>query len=154
MGILRTYKDMIYWVIRIMFFAVAGFVVDLAIRRIVKQKKDKSFVLIGIIAAEAMLVWLLNHDFTSMAYRSYDPIFLVSILFLLYSMAVGVWLVIRPESKKEERLMGALVCLVVFFTSVGSNNQVFPSMNNLFWIAPYILWQSVKFLKFSAIIHI
>ena len=67
------------------------------------------------------------------------------ILFLMLTMLVGAVRFFHPESTEQEKLISAMVVLVVLLTSLGSNNRVFPSMNNLFVAAPYTLWQCWRF---------
>ena len=42
--------------------------------------------------------------------------------------------------------MGGMIILIVLLTSIGSNNDVYPSRNNLFLVAPVVFWQTAVFL--------
>lgn len=99
--------------------------------------------LLGIV----MLGWLYFREFCSPAYYSYDSILRPGILFLMLAMLIAVIRIFYPKCPKEEKLISGLVLLTVLITSIGSNNGVYPSMNNLFIAAPYVLWYSWRFLR-------
>lgn len=46
-----------------------------------------------------------------------------------------------PSAPGEEKLLSGLIFLIVLITSLGSNNKLYPSMNNLFLALPYMYWQ-------------
>lgn len=97
-----------------------------------------------------MLVWLYVRGFCSLDFLwdgpiSYGPMLRPGVLFLMLTMFVGVVCFLNPGSSESEKLIGAMVVLVVLLTSLGSNNKVYPSMNNLFVAAPYTLWQCWRF---------
>jgi len=100
----------------------------------------------------AMVVWLYGAGFCSVDFLyngaiSYGPILRPGILFLMLSMLIGLIRFFQKNSSPEEKFISAAIVLVLFITSLGSNNGVMPSMNNLFLAAPYTLWQSWRFLR-------
>lgn len=103
----------------------------------------------------AMLVWLYGNGFCSLDFLrdgpvSYGPMLRPGILFLMLTLLAGTVRLFHKDSSEEERLIAAMVVLVVLLTSLGSNNRVYPSMNNLFLAAPYTLWQCWRFCRFAA----
>ncbi|MCM1217485.1 MAG: hypothetical protein NC331_01360 [Lachnospiraceae bacterium] len=106
-------------------------------------------ILWGVVSA-IMLAWLYLNGFCSLDFLrdgpiSYGPMLRPGILFLMLTMLTGVVSFLNPKSPKQEKLIGVMVVLVVLLTSLGSNNRVYPSMNNLFVAAPYTLWQCWRF---------
>jgi hypothetical protein len=95
----------------------------------------------------AMLVWLYRRGFCSFAFYSYDSILRPGILFLMLTMLTALIRILHPGAAKEEKLLSGLLLLVVLLTSIGSNNGVYPSMNNLFLAAPYTLWEAYRFFR-------
>ena len=65
---------------------------------------------------------------------------------MMLTMLIAAIRVFHPRSKKEDRLLGTMLILVILLTSIGSNNRTFSSMNNLFIAAPYTLQACWKFL--------
>lgn len=95
----------------------------------------------------AMLGWLYLRGFCSLYFYSYDPILRPGVLFLMLTMLIAVLRIFHPKCAKEEKLISGLLLLVILLTSIGSNNGIYPSLNNLFVAAPYTLWQSWRFFR-------
>ncbi len=158
MGVVGTYVQNLYWVIRIVVIVIVGMVVcgiaDSIARhcRIVSMhawcKKllqwGSRIFCVGL--AFAMLYWLYMRGFCSFYFYSYDPIRRPAILFMMLTMLIALVRIFHPKAPKEEKLISGFILLVVLLTSIGSNNEVYPSMNNLFLAAPYTLWQSWRFI--------
>lgn len=167
-ALIHTYADNLYWVIRILLIVLAGMVgcgilrwlgkvCKLFVKNVGAQKTlDKCcYVLCVAICAAlaaAMLVWLYVYanggdGFCSWAFYSYDSMLRPGILFLMLTMFIALVKILERNGRKEEKLIAGMILLVVLLTSIGSNNGVFPSLNNLFVAAPYTLWQCWLFLK-------
>ncbi len=168
MGVVGTYLDNLYWVIRILVIVLAGMVTCGILRwfgdkcALLAKKEDAKKVLdrcchavcaaVCAALALAMLVWLYVYanggdGFCSFAFYSYDSMLRPGILFLMLTMFIVVVKIFQPKCRKEEKLIAGMILLVVLLTSIGSNNGVFPSLNNLFVAAPYTLWQCWLFLR-------
>lgn len=96
----------------------------------------------------AMLWWLYHREFCSLLYYSYDSMLRPGVLFLMLTMLIGVIRIFHRNSPKEEKLISGMLILVIFLTSLGSNNNVYPSLNNLFVAAPYTFWESWRFIRY------
>ena len=96
----------------------------------------------------AMLWWLYHRKFCSFLFYTYDSMLRPGILFLMLAMLIGVARIFHRSSPKEEKLVSGMVILVILLTSLGSNNNVYPSLNNLFIAAPYTLWESWRFVRY------
>ena len=93
------------------------------------------------------LWWLYAREFCSLYFYSYDPIYRPGTIFLMLTMFIAVVRIFHPQSPREEKLLGGMLILIILLTSIGSNNGVYPSMNNLFLAAPYTLWESWRFIR-------
>jgi len=102
--------------------------------------------ILWVAVSAAMLWWLYKRQFCSMIFYSYDSIRRPCILFLTLTMLIGAIRIFHRGSPKEEKLLSGMLILVIFLTSLGSNNRTFPSWNNLFVAAPYTLWEVWRFL--------
>lgn len=101
--------------------------------------------------AVTMVCWLYYRGFSSsMEFWHYGAILRPGVLFLMLAMGMAVIQIFRPGCSREEKLISSLVVLVILLTSLGSNNKVYPSLNNLFVAAPYVLTVSWKFLEWGA----
>lgn len=159
-GLIGPYRENLYWVVRIFVIVLIGTVGFAALRWILRRcgagrGEDSSgsrlaWRIAGIGAcslAVLMLVWLYYRGFCSLEFYSYGAILRPGILFLMLTMGIAVIRIFYPKSTLEERLISGLVLLVVLLTSLGSNNGVYPSLNNLFVAAPYTLWHCQIFIQ-------
>ncbi len=165
-GIIDPYRENLYWLVRIGAIAFAGTVGFTLIKWLqrccarigagagaaetsgVRQDGGLVWKIVWILArtgacalAVLMLAWLYYRGFCSLEFYSYGSILRPGILFLMLTMGIAFLRIFYPGSSPEERLLGGMVLLVVPLTSLGSNNNVYPSLNNLFVAGPYTLWQ-------------
>lgn len=176
MGVVLTYWQNLYWVLRICVIVIAGlamFGVCTWIGRTAKAKTllgasvtnefttRKPGVVCRMLSGKAlevlcyvgttgvagcMIAWLYLRHFCSMKFYSYDSMLRPGVLFLMLAMLFGVICIFDKNSKKEEKLLAGILILVILLTSLGSNNEVYPSLNNLFLVAPFTLWESWKLI--------
>ena len=167
-GIILIYVENMYWVIRMAVIAVGGAVLFVAVG-ILEDRFPGSKVIrvtgrmLGVLIGAAMLGWLYRSNliqyfglgdagkeytgFTSLLFYSYDSMLRPGILFLMLTMFIALIRIFHPNCSKEEKLISGMVLLVVFLTSIGSNNGIYPSLNNLFLAGPYTLWQCRNFMR-------
>lgn len=159
MGVVGAYVENLYWVVRIAIVVAGGTLMLTLVRTFCERLSGKlsgglwqicyraaQGLWIGV--SGVVLLWLYYRKFCSFHFFSYDSMWRPGVLFLMLAMFIAVIHIFRKKSKKEEKLIGGLVLLVVLLTSIGSNNGVYPSMNNLFIAAPYTLYESWKFARY------
>lgn len=159
MGMVEAYVGHLYWVVRIGFFMLVGMVACAIVgflRKYVKAVAGNLRISIFlayacyvgcILLAIFTVVWLYYQKFCSFLFFSYDSMLNPAIFFLMLSMLIGCVRVLQKDVPKEEKLISGMVVLVILLTSIGSNNRVYPSINNLFVAAPYTFWQCSKFVS-------
>lgn len=155
-AVLDSYRINMYWVVRIGAILLAGmlvFAIPGLLRRWRKGSErslkwvSEGAQLFCILLGAAMVVWLYRRKFCIMDFTDYDSMLRPGILFLMLTMLIGAIRIFHPQSRREEKLISGMVILVILLTSLGSNNGVYPSLNNLFLAAPYTLWESWRFLR-------
>ncbi|MCM1191771.1 MAG: hypothetical protein NC123_05770 [Butyrivibrio sp.] len=156
-NILKDYTQNLYWVIRIVFFPAVGVALSAAAGLI----KGKAAVLVRrgvqavcVILSVAMAGWLYYRGadgqktpFCTLDFCEYASMWRPALLFLMLTLFIAAVRVFHPKSRKEDRLVGGMLILVIFLTAIGSNNRTYPSINNLFIAAPYTLQACRSFLK-------
>ena len=70
-------------------------------------------------------------------------------VFLLLTIAVAIWMLCTKMLDDEWKLIGCIALLVVLITPLGSNNHIWPVLNNLFFVAPIIFWMIYKFARWG-----
>lgn len=160
-GIFWPFWEGKYWVIRILLFVIAASLAALVMDSMplcLKWGKRvqricgafESIAAIGITAA--LICWLYTKNepyFTSARYKSYDAMYWPAVMFLMLALCICVVQIFRRHSTKQEKLLAGLIFLVIPITSLGSNNGLYPSFNNLFLAAPYVLWEMVRFTRWA-----
>lgn len=156
MGMFDWYFQNLYWEIRMCVFLVVG-IVAVGVLELLGSfcKKDtvKKVLRIlewaGSIALAAVMVfWLYRQGFCAREYTNYGAIIWPGVTFLTLTLLVTLWRIFTPSAPKEEKLISGLIFLIVLITSLGSNNKLYPSMNNLFLALPYMYWQFYRFCKY------
>lgn len=73
-------------------------------------------------------------------YFYYDSIYDPTVLLLLAVIGMAVFCLIKKEMAAEKKILAAAVLLEIFLTPLGSNNHLYPIINNLFLAVPFLLW--------------
>ncbi len=97
--------------------------------------------------AVLMVAWLYMKGFVALEFYTYGAMLWPGVTFLMLAMGIALIRIFHPECPTDEKLISGMMILVILLTSLGSNNKVYPSMNNLFVAAPYTLWQCYCFVK-------
>ena len=72
-------------------------------------------------------------------------------VFLLVSLAVLLWMLFTRMIDDEWRLIGCIGLVIVLVTPLGSNNHIWPVLNNLFFIAPIVFWMIYRFVRWGRV---
>ncbi len=91
--------------------------------------------------------WYYAKGMFNINYNTYPSIFQWAACFLIVTVCVWVAVLFHSGVAPERKLMCGMLLLVIFITPIGSNNNIFPIINNLFLVAPvsvYNLYHIVK----------
>lgn len=67
-------------------------------------------------------------------------IYYLAVLLLLVTIAAAVLCLVGKKVCVEQKILAAFVSLQIFLTPLGSNNDLYPIINNLFLTTPFLLW--------------
>lgn len=70
-------------------------------------------------------------------------------IFLLLSIVVDIWIIVTKRMNHDWKLIGAISLVLILITPLGSNNYIWPVLNNLFFIAPVTFWVIYKFARWG-----
>ncbi len=157
-NMLHDYTENFYWLIRMGVFLAVGMALAL-FAGLLKVKGRAAMVVKRIVQAACIVLaalmagWLYYRDgegirvpFCTLDFCDYASMRRPGILFLMLTIFIAAIRIFHPKSRKEDRLLGSMLVLVIFLTSIGSNNRTYPSINNLFIAAPYTLQACFAFL--------
>lgn len=72
-------------------------------------------------------------------------------VFLLVAFGVTLWMLSTKMLDDEWRLIGCIALIVILITPLGSNNHIWPVLNNLFFIVPVVFWMVYRFARWGRI---
>lgn len=134
---LRTYVQYIKWIILGIVLCFAG----VALFQIGKEKYHKIKGGICLLGSLSFIYILKRNGVFTLNYRWYDSIYGIGVLFLIVVLLYCGWILLSKNRKREEKVLASIVCVIVLITPLGSNNNVYSPMNNLFLAAPFFLNQ-------------
>jgi hypothetical protein len=74
-------------------------------------------------------------------YYYYDSMFQLAMMFIIAGIVLSlIGSLGILNGSKEEQTLSFVTLLLILITPIGSNNYTFPILNNLFIIAPIVLW--------------
>jgi len=73
-------------------------------------------------------------------YYEYRSMYYPAVLLLLVVLFAAVYCLVRKDVCREKKVFAVLVLLEVLLTPLGSNNILYPIINNLFLAVPFLLW--------------
>lgn len=71
------------------------------------------------------------------------------VVFLLVALANLIWMLYTRMLDDEWKLIGCIALLIILITPLGSNNHIWPVLNNLFFIAPVVFWMVYRLVRWG-----
>lgn len=71
------------------------------------------------------------------------------VVFLILSLGVCVWMLFTGMLDDEWKLIGCIAMIMILVTPLGSNNHVWPALNNLFFVSPVTFWMVYRFARWG-----
>ena len=72
-----------------------------------------------------------------------------AIVFLLLSLMHMIWMLYSKSVDVHWKLIASLGIVIILVTPMGSNNYLWPVINNLFFIAPITIWRVYGFARYG-----
>ena len=102
---------------------------------------------ICVLATIALVLWFRRIGVLLAWYDSLYGVFQWAVFFLWATHIIGLVVIFGKSFTEEEKLLCGLNMLVVLVTPLGSNNQLFSAMNNLYIAAPITMWMLWRFVR-------
>ena len=166
MAVLMDYKASAKWLIQIVLLTAAGSLVSFIFFQgkkhfgrsgVVEETGKDSFIQkypgtagrILFLGAVAVLFrrWHAIGVF-NVKYYTYESMFQWVVVFLLLTIFTGVYVLFSGKCTRNEKLLASIVLIVIAITPLGSNNHLYPNMNNMFLVFPFALAFFVRFLRY------
>lgn len=142
-GNIRAYVSNLHWLWIALAFVLAGTILfAVAGGRFLKGKR----ILYGGCNVLLILTYRYLHMF-KFVYHAYDSVYLVGTFFLILAGLLGLYVVFWGGEDYELRMHAAVMGIIILITPLGSNNQLFSAVNNLFWVMPFVLRCCCKLVR-------
>ena len=167
LAVLKSYYDQLYWVVRLLIFALVGgilyfgacFVYDKAIDRGSSGKNDikrAKFIKIAVIITGGLIsaisvLFLISREYVTFKYDSYWCVFALAGLMSFVTLCFGLFGTFRRNDGASSRLLAVLAVYTLLISAIGGNNGSYSSYNNMFFWFPcmlfalYKLWKNTKY---------
>ena len=103
--------------------------------------------LLGTVITVGFSIFLYKKYLFTRDYRSYGSIYRFGALILSVMI---IWFVIHALNRKvayEERVLSFIGVVIIAVTPLGSNNDIYANLNNMFFVFPLFLFLLVRFVK-------
>ncbi len=76
----------------------------------------------------------------SFRYYEYSSMFQCGLLIIMAAVVCAFWKLFSRKAELPMQILSLLILLQVFLTPLGSNNGLYPLVNSMFIVCPYLLW--------------
>ncbi len=116
-----------------------------------KDRLQKNLMLAGKIVYGAvcllMFYWFHRRGLFFFDYNSYGSFKIIADMMLVILWCVAVYTVVNGKVAKEIRFYAAMMVIQLLITPLGSNNGTYPIINNLFLLAPFLIFAWMDYVS-------
>lgn len=131
------------WMLFALAVVLGGFLL-FAIKRD-KFLKAKRILYIGVVLL--LFRFYYGRGMFNLRYYAYESMLQWAVLFLIIAIVTLVIVICRKETAEQERILAFMVLLLIAVTPLGSDNYLYQNINNLFLVAPVVLYWLVVFIR-------
>ncbi|HJA91854.1 MAG TPA: hypothetical protein H9717_01840 [Candidatus Eisenbergiella merdipullorum] len=135
-SVLSAYAGTLQWVMTLVVCWLAGWIFFRFLP--VRLKLAGRVVYCLCIPVLIRLFW--GRGMFTFTYYNYRSIYEWGMLLLYLALAACVLVMADSRAFHRDRLLAAIILLVILVTPIGSNNGTMPALNNLFLAAPFAIW--------------
>lgn len=152
LAVALAYKASAKWLIHMLLLSAAGCLVSAFFYRIVRDGNVRKGVssLGKIMFLGGILVlfrrWHAIGVF-NVKYYTYESMFQWVAIFLLLVIFTGIYVLFSKKCTRNEKLLASMVLILIGVTPLGSNNHLYPNMNNMFLVFPFGLAFFIRGLR-------
>ena len=143
-GMFGDYIKGFYWMLFAAVCMVGGCVLFWLQRRFLADKRGAAVLFKGIYAAVflGLLRFYWGKGMFHFRYYEYGngSIYYLAVLLLIAAVILALNCLLAKNVSKEQKIFAVLMLVQIFVTPLGSNNDLYPIVNNLFLVVPFALW--------------
>lgn len=140
---IRNYLQNIIWLGWLLGFVILGTIVYQILPKSMKVIKNIGYT----VCVFGGFYVLMCQNMFNMKYSTKLSVFQWAVFLLTATMIIGVIVIFSKKFSHKEKLLAGLGMILIVITPLGSNNHLYSSINNLFFVLPFTLWMLWDFWK-------
>ncbi len=150
--VLLDYKYSAKWLIHMLLLVAAGCLVSaLGYRFLRGREAGKAVSLLGKLTFLGCILVLFRRWYGlgvfNVKYYTYESMFQWVAVFLILVIAAGIHVIFSGKYTRNEKLLSSMTMILIAITPLGSNNHLYPNINNMFLVFPFGLSVFLRFWK-------
>ncbi|MBD5551407.1 MAG: hypothetical protein HDQ96_09540 [Lachnospiraceae bacterium] len=148
LAVLLDYKFSAKWLVHMLILAAAGCFISALAYGILKKNAGKGVGLLGKVMFTCgilvLIRWWHAIGVFNIKYYTYESMFQWVAVFLILTIIAGFYVLFSKKCTRNEKLLASMTLILIGITPLGSNNHLYPNMNNMFLVFPFGLscfWQ-------------
>ena len=141
-SVVSAYVEAFKWVLILGIAALLGTVLFF----LLPGKFEKGKIVLYLCMLPVLLRFLWGRGMFNLQYAFYWSVFEWCMVLLYVAIGLCIWTLADPLVFRRDKLLSLMVLLVILITPIGSNNETYPNMNNLFLVAPVTFWMGYRLL--------
>lgn len=153
-GPIKAYIKSFRWIALVILVVACGVIMFKVLPK--KMTAIKVIVYVAVIALMVRFFWG-RGMFSFRYYEDYTSIYEWVVMVLLFSIAVDIYVIAKAvlertndiatgRIKKSEYVMAVISLVVIFIAPLGSNNNLYQNMNNMFLVMPFTVYMLFKII--------
>ena len=141
-GMLGDYIKGLVWLIFAGICMAGGWLLFTVQRRLFAGKRGIAALCRGVYIAVlfVLLRFYWGRGVFDFRYYTDSSIYYLAVMLLLVTIFAAIYCLFRKTVRPELKIASPLLLVQIFVTPLGSNNYLFPIINNLFIVIPFLLW--------------
>jgi len=94
-----------------------------------------------------LLYWMGRNKLFTFDYTSFECVYQIAVLMLYFILITLIVVLFDATKSADDRLLSLLSVIMIVATPIGSNNGVYPILNNLFFVLPVFIREIIGYTK-------
>lgn len=152
LSVLLDYKYSGKWLLHMVFLVASGCLVSALFYKAAGDRGNHKVIgLFGRVCFLGGIVllfkWWYSLGVFNVKYYTYESMFQWTAVFLILTILAGFTVLFRKKSSRNEKLLASMILVFIAITPLGSNNHLYPNINNMFLVFPFGLAAFGKVLR-------
>ena len=145
MTIYYAYRYSLYWFKIVIIAFVAAFLLEIFVPEKLRILKNIIYVVMSVI----MMALLYRMSLFDTNYTEYNSIYRIGALVMIMMLMTFIPMAFIKKIPDNIRLLAVICIGVIGITPLGTNNEIYSNLNNLFLIFPFFLYTVTQCVKIS-----